>query len=185
MTRIWTQTVSVLVLCRNEKETVLCGLLITTVLIFISKAVQRYWYWPDGTYQVDYTDGREAPGFVSLVRRSGAGVLTVTLQMTTFEAFPNMFQLLPLASSRQVLFAYGLTDQSQPPANWHTLMDPESMPLDEIFYFDANGVRQEPENEEADFFTFRAQILDLDDPRTPDETIATIWKEINQLIVRQ
>jgi hypothetical protein len=112
-------------------------------------------------------------------------VLTVNLQLTTLEAFLTTFQLFPLAGSRQVLFAHSLTGDSQPPANWHTIMEPASIPLGHPFHFDADGVRQEAENEESDFYIARTQVLDLDDPRTPDKTIATIWKEMNQLIVRQ
>jgi hypothetical protein len=169
----------------KRRKTALCGSFSMTRPYFISSDVRLYRYWPDGTYQVDYTDGREVLGFVSLVRRSGAGVLTVNLQVITLEAFPAVFEVLPLTGSRQVLFAYGLTDQSQPPENWHTLMEPASMPLDEIFFLDANGVRQETENEESVFFTNRVQVLELDDPTTPDKTIATIWNEVNQLVVRQ
>jgi hypothetical protein len=65
------------------------------------------------------------------------------------------------------------------------MMEPASMPLGHPFNFDADGVLQEAENEEADFYIVRTQVLDLDDPWTPDETIATIWKEMNQLIARQ
>jgi hypothetical protein len=140
--------------CRETKrKTALCGSLIMTRPYPFSLGIQRYWYWPDGTYQVDYTEGQEVLGFIGLVRRSGAGVLTVNLQLTTLEAFLTTFQLFPLADfSRQVLFAYGLTRESQPPANWHTMMEPASMPLGHPFHFDADGVLQEAENEELDFY---------------------------------
>jgi hypothetical protein len=119
------------------------------------------------------------------VRRSGAGVLTVNLRMTAFDVFLNPFQMFPLAGTRQIFFAHRLADQTQPPANWHTLIEPASMPLHDFFYFDANGVRQEAQNEESVFDISCAQVLELDDPTTPDQIIATIWEEMNNFIVRQ
>jgi hypothetical protein len=168
-----------------KKETPLWCALIMTRPYYISVGIQRYVYWPDGTYQADYTDGRDYLGFVSLVHRSGAGVLTVNLQMTNLPVFLMTLKLFPLAGARQLFFAHGLAGQSQLPANWHTLIEPASMPLHDFFYYDANGVRQESKNEESVFCITCEEVLELDDPTTPDQTIATIWEEMNQLIVRQ